>query len=281
MITLVRIVETQGGRESAVYRVNDTEAPTLRISLGDWSDRNADLLEFDAVMHRQEDQAKPFCLVLEGVNSYGLGAARQVLTRYQRLLPLNGVNDTLRAVLPVHRRLFDLAKPLVRADYDHAVDTWRWVLRLDPHASVALQLAALFHDIERLATEADVRREHLVDDYLEFKREHARDGSAHAVQFLSELGLDSSLIGRVSELIRNHEQPGRDAEIIALNDADSLSFFSLNSWGFYRYFGEKHTHKKVRYTLQRMRAEAVALLPEMRLHPVVAEFSGITNEVRA
>lgn len=61
-----------------------------------------------------------------------------------------------------HRSLHPADKPLVRADYRHALDVWQWVLRLDPEAGGAVQIAALFHDVERIFTEAESRSEQAV-----------------------------------------------------------------------------------------------------------------------
>ena len=60
-----------------------------------------------------------------------------------------------------------------------------------------------------------------------------------------------------------------DADLALLNDADALSFFSLNSWGFVAYHGDEHTRKKVTYTLERMSPGAVRHLTGLRLPPLV------------
>ena len=54
------------------------------------------------------------------------------------------------------------------------------------------------------------------------------------------------------------------------DDADDLSFFTLNSWGFVRYFGPEHTRTKVAYTLGRMRPAARRHLTPARYHPEIA-----------
>ena len=50
-----------------------------------------------------------------------------------------------------------------------------------------------------------------------------------------------------------------------LNDADALSFFSLNSSGYADYFGPEQTRKKVAYTWNRMGAHAREKLRGVRL----------------
>jgi hypothetical protein len=179
------------------------------------------------------------------------------------------------AVLSRHRELHDLSKPLVRADYEHALDTWRWVLALQPDAGLAVQLAALFHDIERLASEADVRVEHFAADYQEFKDRHARVGAAWTDEILGELGIAPAVRKAAVSLVGRHERPPETgepdaADLALLNDADALSFFALNSPGYWSYYGPEATARKVAWTLERMRPEARRRLAGMRLHPEVA-----------
>jgi hypothetical protein len=165
----------------------------------------------------------------------------------------------------------------VRADLDHALDTWQWSLRLDPAAAAATQLASLFHDIERLRSEADARVEHRVPDYGAFKAAHARGGADTARAVLREAGVDEALREEAAWLVAHHESPratGADAQRTAalgtLNDADALSFFSLGSPGFVDYFGLDHAHRKVSYTLARMSRAARGRLSRIRLRADVA-----------
>jgi hypothetical protein len=198
-----------------------------------------------------------------------------VLTRYQRLIAhRNRHSDSLSfsRILDAHRRLHPLGRPLVRADYDHAIDTWQWLLRLSPGASMALQIAALFHDIERLISEAEHRVEASARDYQAFKDAHAARGAALTRHILAELGVAKSVVDEATELITAHERPpqGDDEARRFLNDADALSFFSLNSMGFFDYFGFEHTQSKVAYTLRRLSEEGIARLRTFRLPPVIA-----------
>lgn len=195
--------------------------------------------------------------------------ALEVLTRCQRLVGRrNAASSTplFDRVLERHRALHDLGKPLVRADWAHALDVWQWTLRLDSEASLAVQLAALFHDVERLISEADVRIEHRAGDYQAFKDEHARRGAEMAAQALQEV--DAATRAEVIRLIAEHERPSGDD---LLNDADALSFFSLNSPGYVDYFGEEAARRKIAWTLARLRPEARRRLDEIRLRPDVAK----------
>jgi predicted transcriptional regulator len=127
-----------------------------------------------------------------------------------------------------------------------------------------LQLAALFHDVERLESETERRVEQLAPHYQRFKARHARRGAELTRRILNDLGLPEAVVERAAELVSGHEQTSGDRERALLNDADGLSFFSLNSWGYLRYFGLEQTRRKVDYTLGRMSSLARCLLDTTR-----------------
>jgi hypothetical protein len=56
-----------------------------------------------------------------------------------------------------------------------------------------------------------------------------------------------------------------DRDVALLNDADALSFFSLNSSGYADYFGPEQTRRKIAFSWNRMRPAARAKLPGIRL----------------
>jgi hypothetical protein len=181
----------------------------------------------------------------------------QIVTRCQRHVDARNQHSAVPlfdAVLARHRQLHDLGKPLVAADFDHARDTWRWVLRLAPLAGLPVQIAALFHDIERLSSESDTRVEQHAVDYEAFKRAHAAAGARVTRETLEGIGAPAMLAARVAALVEEHERPsaGADPDRVLLAEADALSFFSLNAPGFARYYGPLHTEKKVAYTLSRL-----------------------------
>ena len=190
-----------------------------------------------------------------------------MLTRLQRLVDRrNRASSTpsFARALAAHRELLRraayLRRPLVRADYDHARDAWHWMLRLDGDASAAAQLAALYHDVERLDREAEARVEHLAADYDAFKAAHALAGAELLRRTLASLALGDDVVERAAELVARHERPDGDADLVLVNDADALSFFSLNSGGYLDYFGAAQTHKKIVWTLARMSPRARARL---------------------
>ena len=196
----------------------------------------------------------------------------EVLIRVQRVARRrNGASAApwFDRVLAAHAALHDLDKPLVRADLDHALDAWQWTLRLDGAAGAAVQLAALLHDVERLASEADARIEQHAPDYQAFKDAHARAGAALARALLAGAGVDGAIAEAAAALVARHERPGADADLVLLNDADALSFFSLNSPGYVDYFGAEQAARKVAYTLGRMSPRARTALGAVHLRPDV------------
>jgi predicted metal-dependent HD superfamily phosphohydrolase len=145
---------------------------------------------------------------------------------------------------------------------------------LEPAAGLALQLAALFHDVERLETEAEARVEQHAANYQVFKDAHALRGAAIAEAALARAGVDPETRRQAADLIAGHETPrgSEAADLALLNDADALSFFSLNSPGYLDYYGPEQTRRKVAYTLKRLRPESRRHLAAMRLPARVAEF---------
>jgi len=242
--------------------------PSLSLTAEEWESPRFPFYEFDT---RVEDTPR---LDLAAEPGRLPGMTLEVLTRCQRLIGRRNAassNPLFDAVLEHHRSLHDLDKPLVRADWAHALDVWQWTVRLDPEAGLAVQLAALFHDIERLVSEADARIEHQAADYQGFKDEHARRGAEMADAALEQAGIDAATRRQVARLIAGHERSSDDPDLALLNDADALSFFSLNSPGYVDYFGPEAARRKVSWTLARLRPGARRRLAGVRLRPDVAE----------
>lgn len=251
------------------------EGPRILVDVDAWRARATPLATLDDQL-RAILPAEPFRIVFATKSSRSVApVALEVVTRLQRLIDRRNAasaSPSFDAILEVHRELHDLELPLVRADYDHALDTWQWILRLDPNASFALQTAALFHDVERIFSESERRIEQYAADYQAFKDEHARRGASFVHRLLRQLGIDSEVADRVRSLVSSHERPTDEEDLLLLNDADALSFFSLNSSGFIDYYGPEHTRKKVAYTLRRMRSRARARLASCRLRPEIEAF---------
>lgn len=248
------------------FDVASTTDSTPHLSASEWERPDFDSWSFDCRLDALASE--PFTMIVADDDGGRAALPLEVLNRCQRLIGRrnrHSQGQTFDLVLRRHCALHDLDKPLVRADYNHALDVWQWVVRLDSDAPEAVQLAALFHDVERLVSEADVRVEHLASDYQSFKDAHARRGAELADEVLASAGVAASVRARVAELVAHHERPSDDRELALLNDADALSFFSLNSDGYASYFGREQTAKKVAYTWNRLSAPARERLATVRL----------------
>ncbi len=198
--------------------------------------------------------------------------ACEVMTRYQRFLSRRNLasgTPLFDAVLEAHAGIYDVSLPLAKADLDHAVDTWQWMLRLHPEVGLAPQLAALFHDIERLESEPRERIEHRAPDHQTSRDAHAQKGAERVLQLLLDAGVSEVEAEHARDLVYRPERREGDVELLLLNDADALSFFSLNSPGYYDYFGLAQTRRKVAYTLARLGPRARQKLDCVRLRPDV------------
>lgn len=253
-----------------------SEDAQIRVVIAQWNDPTFDLWAFDRALDRAAE-SKVLTIELVGPAAALPCAALEVLTRGQRLVSRRNAASEVEvfdAVLERHRALHDLSLPLVRADFDHALDVWQWVLRLDPQASVAVQIAALFHDVERLVSEAERRVEQHAVDYQAFKDRHAAGGAELAAAALREAGVTDDVVNAAAELIAKHERRSEESELALLNDADALSFFSLNSAGFADYYGPEHTRRKIAYSLNRLGARARGYLDQLHLRADVRAMLG-------
>ncbi len=156
----------------------------------------------------------------------------------------------------------DRAKEKIRAiiagsrvpeDPRHADNTLEWLLRLEPDAGDALQLAALAHDIDR-ATPERVRREDY-PDYDAFKAAHARRGARLLRGILEDCGAESAIVKEAYRLVEAHEvggDPGSDL----LKDADSVSYFDVNLPLYYQREGWAETKRRSLWGYRRLSARA-------------------------
>jgi hypothetical protein len=255
-------------------------AGRLGLDAAAWARGEVDTPRFD---DRIDELARggPFEIALGGGPSSQLQeVAADIALRCQRWSDRRNEasrSDRFSAVLRRHRELHPLEKPLVWADYRHALDVWQWVLRLEPGAGAASQIAALFHDVERVESEADARHEQSVENYEGYKARHAEASARLAERSLAPLGLPGEELGRALELVAGHDRPGvaangpaEDPEARLLEDADALSFFGLNSSGYWDYYGEPQARRKIGWTLRRLSPRGLAWLGRLRLRPEIA-----------
>lgn len=260
-------------REFPTVHVVRTERPEPgELVIDDFAWRGA--FEFGPVDERVA-QARPLARVaVRGVDAAGV--AVEVLARYQRLVARrNPASSTsvFDAVLEGHAALFDPSvPPMGDLDHDHALDTWQWLLRLAPAASLTLQLAALFHEVERLDTEPLVRLEHRVHRSIDPNAgpSSARppSGSVDRTEAaLRAAGVSETDVRRVCELVAGLAPT--DPETRLLDDADALSFLSLMSARYADHFGLAQTRRKVTFMLARMGPAAREKVGLFRLRPDV------------
>ncbi len=149
-----------------------------------------------------------------------------------------------------------VSKSLVPEDCAHAKNVLEWVLRLKPDADIALQLAALGHDIERAIPERRLNRNDY-DDFDAFKRDHAENSARIIHELLHKYEIDEEIVTKVCHLIRHHEHgKENDTEAYVLNDADSLSFFDLNLPYYFERMGEAETFFRMQWGYRRLSERA-------------------------
>ncbi len=139
-------------------------------------------------------------------------------------------------------------------DSRHADNTLEWLLRLQPNAGDALQLAALGHDIERAIEETKVRRADF-DDYAAFKAAHARNGVAILRPILTACGVERHIVNEACRLVEVHEAGG-DPDSDLLKDADSISYFDVNLTLYFKREGWAETKRRSRWGYLRLSSRA-------------------------
>lgn len=132
-----------------------------------------------------------------------------------------------------------VAESKVPEDFRHAENTLEWLLRLDPQADQALQIAALAHDIDRAVEDQKVHRADF-DDYDSFKAAHARNGAKILRAILDKCGIAKSTADEACRLVTLHEVGGDPCSDL-LRDADSVSFFEINLPLYYQREGWEET----------------------------------------
>ncbi len=135
----------------------------------------------------------------------------------------------------------------------HAENTLEWLLRLDPEAHQALQIAALAHDIERATEDRKVRRADF-DDYDAFKAAHARNGANILQEILKQCGVAQSIVEEACRLVGLHEVGG-DPHSDLLKDADSVSFFEVNLPFYYQREGRQEAKRRCIWGFRRLSAQ--------------------------
>ncbi len=127
-------------------------------------------------------------------------------------------------------------------DIFHSINTLEWVLKLDPNADIALQIAALGHDIERGLEDRRVKASYY-NTFDEFKQAHALNCAEILVEIMEECGVEQKIIDDVAHLVANHEVGGDEREEL-LKNADVLSFFHVSLPLYFDRKGPDTTRKR-------------------------------------
>lgn len=174
----------------------------------------------------------------------------------------------------------------VDGEEEHAQDVLRWVEKLTDNPSVALKVAALFHDTDTIATPNvgnGFKGSRKSKEYQEHKKAHAKRSADYICPRLLDHGVETQLVKRIRFLISNHDDIGievynlNDNELNILVAADSFAFFTSIAPKLYKIEGEERIKDKIGFMIEKMPAFAKKLLA---LHKVENDiFNRLKNEV--
>ncbi len=182
--------------------------------------------------------------------------------------PLEQVRIRIREVI---------AGSSVPEDPGHSINTLDWLLKLQPDADEALQLAALGHDIDRAVEATKILRCNF-SDYGDFKSSHARHSAEMLLKILQQCGVeDPALANELYRLVCAHEVGG-DTRSDLLMDADSLSYFDVNLPLYRARNSREETLRRCVWGYRRLseRTRIVAA----QLYPPGDELAGLIEEAR-
>ena len=169
-----------------------------------------------------------------------------------------------------------IAGSTVPEDPRHSTNTLEWLLKFEPDADDALQLAALGHDIDRAVEVSKVLRADF-SDYDDFKAAHARHSAEMLLEILQQCGVgDPTLADELSRLVCLHEVGG-DARSDLLVDADSLSYFDVNLPLYRDRNSREETLRRCLWGYRRLSKRARIIAAE--LHPPGDELALMMAEV--
>ncbi len=170
-------------------------------------------------------------------------------------------------------------KSFVKEDYVHSQSVWRWVLKLKPNSDIALQIAALGHDIDRSFKEKRIKRENF-RNYNTYKKQHALTSAKILCELLERFNFDKELIKRVKYLVEHHETGG-DSDVEILKQADSLTFFEYNLPFYRKTHTLKQTKDKIKFMYIRLPKKAKQLVNKIKFKDKEIEelFKGAILEI--
>jgi hypothetical protein len=140
-----------------------------------------------------------------------------------------------------------------------------WLLRLEPDASEAVQLAARGHTLRRW----EIPRDRYPNDTTGYHawRDATATHSADAVEsLLRPIGYPDPLIRRISQLIRRELSP-HDNDAQLLEDADCLAFLELKLIDYLDRWDDEKLTRILHGTWMKMSERARALAKRAPLDP--------------
>ena len=143
-----------------------------------------------------------------------------------------------------------ISKSSVPEDPIHAENVLEWLLKLQPDADEALQIAALAHDIERSVEGMKIERSDF-NDYDQFKAAHANNSAKILKDILHQCQVEQSIVDEACRLVERHETGG-DPRSDMLKDADSISYFEVNMPLYFQREGYEETLKRCIWGYQRL-----------------------------
>ena len=157
---------------------------------------------------------------------------------------MNSINRLKKSIETI------IARSSVPEDPVHSKNTLEWLLKLEPDADQALQIAALGHDIERAIEQRKVRREDF-EEYDQFKAAHAHNSAEILKKVMLDCDVDETLIEQVYNLVCRHEVAG-DERSDLLKDADAISYFEVNLPHYYNRHGWEETKRRCLWGYKRL-----------------------------
>jgi hypothetical protein len=171
-----------------------------------------------------------------------------------------------------------IAGSSVPEDPTHSINTLEWLLKFEPGADDALQLAALGHDIDRAAEASKILRADF-SDYDDFKAAHAKHSAEILLEILQQCGArDPALANELYRLVCVHEVGG-DPRSDLLMDADSLSYFDVNLPLYRERNGPEDTLRRCVWGYRRLSERSKLIVAQ--LYPPGDELAELLQEAQA
>ena len=167
----------------------------------------------------------------------------------------------------------------VPEDYPHASNTLQWLLKLDPTADEAMQIAALAHDIDRAVTDRKVLRADY-PDYDAFKGAHAKNSVTILREILDRHGVEQSIVRESCRLVCLHEIGGCPRSDL-LKDADSISYFDVNLPLYFQREGWEETRRRCTWGYLRLSGRARAIVADLTYDKPLGELMNESIEAAA